>query len=178
MAKIKMSSPWVVFYREINEMFKYDKQVHVVYDEDENHIKLYVDDDYKAEALSYLLPEEKCFGNVTLTISVIPANIDKDMSLVGVNRADLLEIALTDNGAFSFSKTIHGIFTNNLTYIVFKNKVVQYFVDDLSDIYGQCSTLYQEIAKDVFGEIEGVFFCTDIDDAYVDNVSERFGDRP
>lgn len=42
------------------------------------------------------------------------------------------------------------------------NKVVQYFNDDLGDAHGVCSTLYQEIAKDVFGEHEGIFFCTNL----------------
>ena len=53
---------------------------------------------------------------------------------------------------------------NPITYVVFVNEVVQYFNDDLGDVYGQCSTLYQEIAKDVFGETEGVFFCTDVEE--------------
>ena len=46
-------------------------------------------------------------------------------------------------------------------YAVFQSKVVQFFNDDMSDINGNCTTLYQEIAKDVFsGRAEGVFFCT------------------
>lgn len=54
-----------------------------------------------------------------------------------------------------------GIFSNPITYIVFKNKVVQFWNDDLSDIYGNRSTLYQDIAKEIFGESSGIFFCTD-----------------
>lgn len=57
--------------------------------------------------------------------------------------------------------TVDGIMTNPMTFIVFQNKVVQYWNDDLGDINGNCSTLYQTVAKDVFGDVEGIFFCTD-----------------
>ena len=50
---------------------------------------------------------------------------------------------------------------NVLTYVVFTNKVVQFFNDNLNDIYGNVTTLYQEIASDVFDIESGVFFCTD-----------------
>lgn len=154
----------MIFYREIAEMFRYDRQVHVVYDEAENHVKLYVDDSQKALALSLLLPKSKVFGSVTMQLSVIPANVEPGLILAETSNHALYEMAFEDNAAFSFAKTVKGIFTNNLTYIVFRNRVVQYFSDDLGDIYGQCSTLYQEIAKHIFGEQKGVFFCTDVEE--------------
>ncbi len=49
-----------------------------------------------------------------------------------------------------------------LTHVVFENRVVQYFNDDISDINGLCSTLYQDIAKRVLKNIDNVFFCTDM----------------
>ena len=48
-----------------------------------------------------------------------------------------------------------------MTYVVFKKEVVQYFNDSLGDIHGVCSTLMQDIAKDIFEDTEGVYFCTD-----------------
>lgn len=170
MAIFHMSAPWVIFYRELEELFKYDPQVHVVYDEADNHVKLYVDDADKAIALDILLPHTKVFGSVSMSISVIPANTT-ERDFAATNRDELFRVAFRGNGAFSFAKTVTGIFVNNLTYIVFRNRVVQYFNDDLGDIYGQCSTLYQEIAKNVFGETEGIFFCTDAEQpiVFVDN---------
>lgn len=156
MAMIKLAPPWVTFASEMEQMFKYDSEVHVVYDNDEHEIKLYVDSAAKADALTKLLPVEKKYGNITLKIAVVPANG------TFAQNENLYQTAFKGNGAFSFLKTIRGIFANDLTYVVFKNKVVQYFNDDLGDIYGQCSTLYQEIAKHIFGEAEGVFFCTDV----------------
>lgn len=50
-------------------------------------------------------------------------------------------------------------------YVVFKNCVVQFFNDNLNDIYGNISTLYQDIAREIFAdaEWEGVFYCTDVE---------------
>ena len=56
------------------------------------------------------------------------------------------------------------MFAYNTIYVVFKNRVVQFFNDNLNDIYGNISTLYQEIASDVFKEISGVNYCTDIEE--------------
>ena len=167
MATFHLSAPWVIFYREIAAMFKYDPQVHVIYDEAENHVKLYVDETEKALALSAMLPSSKVFGSVELRISVIPENYNSCLNTGTLSNQELFETAFEDNAAFSFAKTIPGIFSNNLTYVVFRNRVVQYFSDDLGDIYGQCSTLYQEIAKHIFGERDGVFFCTDVEQPVV-----------
>lgn len=159
MAKIKLAPPWVTFASETAEMFRHDPEVHVVFDDEYHRLTLYVDSGTKADALARLLPDEKKFGNVTLTINVIPAN---NFIAVPIAAVDVFQAAFKGNDAFSFAKCIKGVFANDLTYVVFKNKVVQYFNDDLGDIYGQRSTLYENIARNLFGVVEGVFFCTDL----------------
>lgn len=159
MASIKLAPPWITFVSELEQLFKHDREVHIVYDNEECEVKVYVDSAAKAEALTELLPAGKAFGNQVLTVTVVPAN-----GLVAVDKTNLYQTAFAGNGAFSFIKTVQGIFANNLTYVVFKNRVVQYWNDDLGDIYGQKSTLYQEIARNIFGETEGVFFCTDVEE--------------
>lgn len=161
MAKIGLSAPWVTYYRKVNALFKDDPEVMVVYDEIENNMKIYVEEAAKAEAIGTLLPHQMVYGNVTMKITVVPAN--EDAVGIGEDLADLLAIAFEGNPALSYVRRIRGVFTNNITYIVFRNRVVQFFNDDLGDINGMCSTLYQDIAKDVFGEHEGVFFCTDVE---------------
>lgn len=177
MASFYLSPPWYIFAKEMQEMFKYDPDVHVIYYEDDHTIKLFVDDGDKAAALDRLIPNEKHFGNVTLSIEVVPANkTTMDLS-DKVDYETLFDLAFDNNGVYSFSKTIQGIFVNNLTYVVFRKQVVQYWTDDLSDYYGQHSTLYQEIAKDIFGEREGVFFCTDVEDpVYSNDLDAPLGD--
>ena len=58
MKNLKLSAPWVLFYREIEAMFGADPDVRVAYDEEENIVRLYVDGEEKAEAIEKLLPRE------------------------------------------------------------------------------------------------------------------------
>ena len=157
--KVGLSAPWVTFYREINALFGDDPDIRIEYDEDEPEVKLFVDDADKADALTQLLPVEKAFGNIVLKITVIPANEDK------VTRAKLIARAFHGNPVYSYGTTIDGIMSNPIHYVVFVNKVVQFYNDDLGDVNGNCSTLYQEIAKDILGEDEGVHFCTDVENS-------------
>lgn len=154
--KVKLSAPWITFFREIEALFKEDPEVNVVHDEEKNIVKIFVDNDEKADALAKLLPGEKTFGNVTMTIEVIPANDSAE------SKISLFQKAFDGNPAFSFIKTVEGVFT--MSYVVFRKKVVQFFNDDLGDLNGLCSTLYQDIAKDVFKEQMGIYFCTDPED--------------
>lgn len=156
MALLKLSSPWMNYYHEISAFFRNDPDVRIVYDEEENEIKVYVSDNKKAVALSELLPTEKVYGNVILKVTVVLPN-----SYSRIPADQLFDVALKGNTALSFIKTVQGVLSNNLTYVVFKKEVVQYFNDNLGDIYGNCSTLYQEIAKDIFNAIDGVYYCTD-----------------
>ena len=159
MAKLKLSPPWVVYYREIDAMFQGDPDVRVVFDEEKRIVKLFVDDCEKACALDKILPDEKLFGRIVLKIEVIPAN----GHFIEV-KGNPFEAALTGNSALSFIHTISGIMSNPLTYVVFKKSVVQYYTDDLGDYFGVYSTLYQDIAKDIFESVDGVYFCTDTAD--------------
>lgn len=157
MAKVNLSAPWVLFYREVEALFGEDPEITVVYDEDQGKISLFVDNPDKADALTQLLPTERMFGNVSIRLEVIPNNKMTE------SKAHLFLRAFDGNPAFAYGKTVSGIFSSDLNYIVFRNKVVQYFNDDLGDVNGNCSTLYQELAKDIFENHEGVYFCTDVE---------------
>ena len=166
MAKLGLSSPWVIFYNEINAMFKDDPDIRIVYDEENNVINLYVDNTAKANAPTELLPVEKNFGAVTIAVNVIPANIEKSDSLkfktlvqpVG----NLFELAFEGNPHFVKAVHVMGVFNNPMTYILFKREVIQYFNDSLGDLHGVCSTLMQNIAENIFENRDGVYFCTDV----------------
>lgn len=167
MAKLELSAPWYIRVRQLEELFKFDDEVHVVFDEQKHEVKLYVDDADKASALEVLLPQEYNFGDYNLFITVIPANDEAEFNVNILSKDYLYEMAFNCNPVFSFAKTVQ-LGTNTLTYVVFAKMVAQFFTDDLSDAYGNCSTLYQEIAKDIFGEAEGVSFCTDIEDVVLE----------
>ena len=168
-SNFKLSAPWITFYHEIEAMFGEDPEIKIVYDEDNQEVKLYVDNPEKAEALTQILPAERVFGNVVLKITVIPANKLKDEEL------SVFEKALKGNPVLSYVKKIGGtIFVYPASYVVFKNKVVQFFNDELGDVNGYCSTLYQEIANDIFVNRDGVYFCTDIER----NLGKPLGEWP
>ena len=159
MNNVGIYSPWVIFCKKVTELFKQDPDVRVEVSDDNQSIKLYVDKTEKADALSKILPSSKSFGNVSVSISVIPSN-------EGDYKAKYFKTAFDGNGAFSHLTTVDHIpdmyISNPISYCVFKKEVVQYGADDLSSESGVRSTLYQDIASDIFGDVEGVFFCTDV----------------
>ena len=154
----KLVSPWVNYYRQIEALFSEDEDIKIVYDEDENEVKLYVRNAEKAAALTELLPVAKEFGNVKLLITVVPANNKF------ATRSWTIADAFAGNPIVNSINTIHGIMSNDITYVIFRKEVVQYYNDDLSDAHGVCSTLYEILAKEILGEMEGVYFCTDVNE--------------
>lgn len=169
MAQLKLAPAWDIYYQKINAMFKDDVRATVIYDRDNLKIKIYITDQKKAEALDQLLEHEHMFGNQKLTVDVIPANSDEKApepynskrSRYYVYPTLIWDDAFYGNPLYSYSRKFTGIYTNPLTYVVFMPTVVQYYTDSLNDINGFSTTLAQEIAKDIFVEQEGTFFCTD-----------------
>lgn len=158
--QVNLSSPWVAFYHKLNALFEKDPDVRVTYDEDLVQVKIYVGSPVKADALARVLPASKTFGNVELKITVIPANTMDSLSFI-----ELFKLAFEGNEIVSSIQSGGTPMTQDMNYVVFEKEVVQYFNDDLSTYGGVKSTLYQDIAKEVFGDMEeakGVFFCTDI----------------
>jgi len=152
--KMKLSPPWIEYYRKLEAMFGPDPDIKIEFDEDEMHIKLYVESHEKATALDELLPVQKDFGNVSVFIEVIPANDEP-------KRIDYIKRALEGNPAFSYATTIEGIMSNPISYVVFKPEVIQFWNDNMGDPHGITSTLMADIAKEIIGEDEGVIFSTD-----------------
>ena len=155
MTKLNLSSPWMIFFKEIEALFGDDPDITVAFDENIHAVKLYVNDMEKADALCQLLPQERTFGNVTVKVDVIPANTLQE------DRLSLFQKAFKGNPAFAYAKTVEGTFGLMANFVVFRKKVVQFFTDNLKDIAGNRSTLYQDIAADVFGEEAGFSFCTE-----------------
>ena len=151
--KPTIAPPWIQYVNKLIALFGEDPDIDISYDNDSHLVMLKVNNQAKADAIDHLLPAAKQFGNVTLVISVVPSNMSD-------TKADLYTIAFDGNPAFSYVKQVDGVFTNPITYVVFNKEVVQYYNDDLGDVNGNCTTLYQDIAKDLFDD-EGVYFCTD-----------------
>jgi hypothetical protein len=58
-----------------------------------------------------------------------------------------------------------GVWFFSATYVVFKNCVVQFFNDNLNDCHGIISTLYQDIAAEIFedADLHNVYYNTDVE---------------
>ena len=162
--RFKFASPWITFVNELQAMFGQDPEIGITYDNDACEVKFHVENAIKADVLQRFLPVEKTFGNVTLKITIIPANkLTKVLDYQHMTMGELFDIMFDKNPAYIFSKDIKGIFSNVITYVVFSPVCVQFFNDNLNDIYGNVNTLYQEIAYDIFDgdNIGGVMFCTE-----------------
>ena len=159
--KFGVSSPWVCEFRKYEIIFGKDKNIKLEFDNNDPTIKMYINGQDKYEALSQFLPSEKQFGNVKLKIQLIPANNLKMSTLDMFRRAFADNPIVTD--IISIPREIIGS-TNNFDYVVFKKEVVQYHDDSLNDPHGNRSTLYQDIAEEIFNEHNGVYFCTDRDE--------------
>lgn len=175
--RLKLSPPWVTYVNELMALFGEDPDIKIVYDEKLVKVKLYVAKTEKATALDYLLPREFHCGSVYLTVSVIYPNEEKDVNLAQATVKELFDTAFDGNPVYSFSRSVNCLFSNTITYVVFKNKVVQFFNDNLNDIYGNLTTLYEDIAMDIFVDYDGegpqgVFYCTDIPEGCISPLGE------
>lgn len=151
---LKLSSPWQIYYHQINALFEQDPEVKVVFNDEEYELKLFVENPIKADAIAKLLPVEQSFGNVTIKVMVIPANKG--------SLGDVFRAAFNGNPALSYVADVDTPLTGKLACVVFQNRVVQYFADNMLDVHGVISTLYQDIAKEVLIPDGAVSYCTDI----------------
>ena len=154
MENLKVISPWMEYYKQVEALFKKDPAVKVVYDDDSKTLYMYVKGEAKADAIRFLMPEGAEFGNVKLTVKVIPFNEEKTVE-------DILRDAFDGNDAKAYIYTSPGPVLEGLSYVVFKPEVAQYFADNLQDINGNRSSLYQDLASGVFKDIPGITYCTD-----------------
>ena len=158
---LKLSPPWDIYFRKVEALFAQDPQIEVRMDDDNKELIITVANHEKADAIEKLLPKVKDFGNIQLKITVV-CNINDEN--VEPTKADLIEKAFKGNKALKYVTSSSLPFQQGFDFAVFENTVVQFYTDDLSDLHGVCSTLYQDIAKRLFEGCEGIYFCTDLPD--------------
>lgn len=151
--ELKLSPPWNTFVSELRILFAADPDVKIEYEDGSYEVKLFVEGEQKAEALARLIPAERVYGNVLLKVTVVPANKEEESDEA------LFRAAFDGNSAVDEIRNITTPY-GDMSYVIFKKEVVQFFNDELSDPHGYKSTLYEDIARDVFGDT-AVFFCTD-----------------
>ena len=176
-ARLKISSPWVTYTNKLKALFGGDPEItiDVNYETSEGpSVTIATDNGDKAAALMRLLPDEKVYGNVILDIYIDGNPADRAF----VTAKELFEVAFDKNPAFAYCVApAEEYWFPDFCYVVFKNCVVQFFNDNLDDPHGLISTLYQDIAAEIFEEadIPGAHFCTDTE---VGNVGKPLGEWP
>ena len=179
--RLKVSPPWITYINKIQAMFDGDPQIacNVNWSSENPEIIIACNNGDKVAAIQKLLPEQVWFGNVLLTIG-----FDGPVS----NRAfttpkELFDTAFSGNPAYSctVAPVEDGYWYVNFVYVIFKNCVVQFFNDNLNDAHGLISTLYQDIAVELFADADfngrSVFYCTDVEDgnAFKADVTKKLG---
>ena len=165
--RLKISPPWITYINKLEALFDGDPLIafNINYNgENGPEVTLSTTNGDKAAALVKILPEVKSFGNVNLYINVdCPTMSNRAFT----SKKELFEVAFSRNPAFAYAicPTEDGFNWLSVTYVVFKNCVVQFFNDNLNDCHGIVSTLYQDIAAEIFEDagIEGVYYNTDIE---------------
>lgn len=163
--RLKILPPWSIVIRKIEALFDGDPQIACNSDFSGAHprIVLACNNGDKVAALQKILPDTITFGGINLEVGVdgVPSN------RAFKNKVELFETAFKGNPAFAYavSPVDEGYNWFAMTYVVFKNCVVQVFADNLNDCHGIISTLYQDIADEILtGEgAQGVCFNTDIE---------------
>ena len=174
--RLKMSPPWVIYVRKLEAIFDEDPQIAFNIDWEDFSVTLATNNGEKAAALEKLLPETKTFGNVDLSIEIECPN---KANLAFATAADLFNTAFEKNPVFEGVIVPEGVWFVPITYVMFKNVVVQFFADNLNDPRGLISTLYQEIASEIFADMPyltgGIItYCTDVEK----NLGKPLGEWP
>ena len=151
---LKLSSPWDIYYKKIEALFGPDPDIQIMLHEEDYEIKLIVNNPVKADAISKLLPAEKEFGNIKLKITVVPADEAE-------SQINLIRSAFSGNPVLNYIQHIDAPLVGSSDYVMFRKRVVQFYIDDLADLNGLCSTLYQNIAEELIPADDGVHYCTD-----------------
>ena len=163
--QIKLAPPLVTLIKKVEALFGQDPDIRIEADAAATtpKIKLYVANPCKAAALAALLPESWKFGSVECLVVVISDNGDAGEF---ANAAETVSAAFDGNPAVAVIRPVSKGLFKNLVYVAFKREVVQFFNDDLADINGNWNGLYASIAKELFTNADGVFFCTAAGDGF------------
>ena len=172
--RLKLAPPWITYINKLQALFDPDPQLAFNIDYDKMTVTIAGNNGDKNAALWCLLPEEKVFGNIALKIA-----IDGPISNIAfTTQKELFDTAFSGNPVYAYAVTPGDeTWFYSATYVVFKNCVVQFFNDNLNDCHGVLSTLYQDIASEIFedADLNGVYYNTDIERG---NLGKPLGEWP
>jgi len=178
MDMVKLRSPWVLYQRKLDALFRRDPGISVELDEGFLKVTLRVDTQKKADALSKLMPAETSFGGVDVKLRIVPANAAGEGLPDDASMLDVVAAAFEGNGCLAEIRPVSKGLFRDLVYVVFRNEVVQYEADNLADVNGNISTLYEDIARDVMPNADNAFFCTSARREGANSLDKPLGEWP
>lgn len=164
-----LAAPWTVYFRELKAFFQNDPEVDITFDESAAVVHVHCDSADKAKLLEKYLPEHVSFGHAALDIQVhepLDDRLTEEEATEIAERSviDELSALFSGNQAFSYLKWVDNPGHYLVVYVVFKREVVSFFNDNVHDVRGFTSMLYEDLAEDIFVNREGIIFCTDTRD--------------
>lgn len=164
-ARTKILPPWSIYIKKLEALFGGDPQITISADYSGTcpSIVFACSNGDKVAALQRILPTEVGYVNVILKIMVDGTPSNRAFR----TKKELFETAFAGNPAFAYalSPVDDGYNWFALTYVVFKNCVVQFFADNINDCHGVISCLYEDLADEIVNDEvkEGVCFNTDVE---------------
>ena len=140
MNKARLSPPWCEYRSQLEKLFEQDPEVSVdnAPGSDRNIIVRVSGNAAKADALQRILKPSVTFGDVEISVSVVP---DNDTSPEGYIRT-----AFAGNPALVEVATHTDSLGQPVTYTLFAPRAVQFFNDDISNPEGKTTRLLQDVA--------------------------------
>ena len=146
----QLSPPWYTYANMLKAVFEKDELVEVSdleKNEDENGeytITLTCKTERKCEALKKVLKTSVNFGKVTVVV-----NLTVEDDAVISEKAQIFDDAFTGNPLYHgvvAVKTPWGVDDN---YAVFDKGVIQFYNDDLSDLYNNYTAVVADVVKEI-----------------------------
>lgn len=146
----QVSAPWYTVHRKLKKLFKGDPEVKVspldgsVKEEDGKYtVYISCNNAEKLSAIEKLIKTEYDFGGVRMNIKFTAKDGDTE------DWEKILKTAFTGNTNVTSIVAVPDLF-DEYYYVIFEDKVVQFYNDEMWDCYGNWNGLYTDIAKDVF----------------------------
>jgi len=152
---VRLSPPWYTFFDLIKYTIGKDDQVKVLEMEEVDDryflIPIEVNDEDKAIALATILTPYKEYGNIKVYAEVLYCGKvvkpdDKKQNVCSLYM--FYKEALESNDYFAYVE-FRDFFGKMILYPVFKKEVVQFFNDNMADLYNN----YNAVAADAFAEV-------------------------
>ena len=162
---LKLSPPWEEIHSMLQAFFASDSDIAVDAEISDAYVLgIACYNEKKFNALNEVLRKRYEFGGVTLEIDVyLPTDIKRgdEPSDVSYDNAKNIKAALEGNELFD-KIVMRNIMSSKVSFCLFKKEVVQFYNDDLTDLYGYASMLAEDIARIIFNT-EDINFCTDVE---------------